>query len=47
MTIMTIDNLEILGDWMAEVEEWELFEADMATDPYGDAGWADRQELGL
>ena len=27
--------------------DYELFEADMATDPYGDANWADRMDADL
>lgn len=31
----SIEYYEIMGDAMDEVREWEDFEADMATDPYG------------
>ena len=34
MDFYSMEALEILGDAAAEVEEWMLFEADMATDPY-------------
>ena len=32
-------------EWMDTLmTDWEAFEADMATDPFGDADWADRME---
>ena len=32
-------------EWMDTLmTDWETFEADMATDPFGDANWADRME---
>ena len=34
--IYAIDDLESLGDWMDEAQEWAEFEADMATNPYDD-----------
>jgi len=36
MDFYSMEALEILGDAAAEVEEWMLFEADMATDPYAE-----------
>lgn len=31
-----MEQFEIMGDAMAEVQEWDDFEADMATNPYED-----------
>jgi hypothetical protein len=36
MEIYNADWFEIIGDAMDEVQEWEDFEADMATNPYDD-----------
>jgi len=33
---MTKDYLEIMGDAMDDLRDWENFEADMATNPYDD-----------
>lgn len=33
-TYTTIEDLEIYGDLLDELREWEDFEADMATNPY-------------
>lgn len=38
------DNFEIMDTIFAEIAEELAFEEDMATDPYGDANWADRME---
>lgn len=38
--IYTIDDLENLGDWVDEVQEWIDFEADMTTNPYDDPFFA-------
>ena len=32
----SIEMMEIWGDAMDEIREWEDFEADMATNPYDD-----------
>ena len=31
-----MEYLEIMSDWMDEIQEWLDFEADMATNPYDD-----------
>ena len=36
MMILNRDYWEILGDAMEDLQEWEDFEADMATNPYDD-----------
>ena len=38
------DNFEIMDTNLTELAEWLALEDDMATDPYGDADWADRME---
>lgn len=38
------DNFEIMDTNLTELAEWLAFEDDMASDPYGDADWADRME---
>ena len=39
-----INEMDMMESMMAEVAEELAFEADMETDPYGDANWADRYE---
>ena len=34
MEFWTMEAMEIMGDWMDEVAEWEAYEADMETNPY-------------
>ena len=38
------DNFEIMDTIFTEIAEELAFEEDMASDPYGDANWADRME---
>ena len=33
---MTFEYYEIMGDAIEDVQEWEDYEADMATNPYDD-----------
>lgn len=42
--INEMEIMESMGAMMEEVAEELAFEADMATDPYGDASWADKME---
>ena len=44
MSFYSMERFEIMADAMEELADWLAFEADMASDPYGDAGWADRME---
>ena len=46
MDFYSMEKFEIVADYMEEVAEWLAYEADMMADPFGDANWADRQELG-
>lgn len=39
-----MERFEWMDTLMTELTDWEAFEADMATDPFGDADWADRME---
>ena len=34
MEFYSMEQMEIMGDWMDEVAEWEAYEADMETNPY-------------
>ena len=38
-----MEHFEYMNTIMDEVREWEDFEADMATDPYGDEEWPDEE----
>lgn len=41
------DYFEIMDTNLTELAEELAFEEDMATDPHGDANWADRMENNL
>ena len=36
MEFYSMEQFEIMGDLMEDYQEWLDFEADMATNPYGD-----------
>lgn len=41
---MSIEYYEIMSDNLSDLQDWAEYEADMATDSFEDANWADRME---